>query len=185
MSLSLDNLKTFYNALIQRIKGFRGNWEQTDPTADDYIKNKPFGVEHKAVTLLPETTVEVEYYNYESLPYTPLEAGETYIVIYNGATYKCTARAWGENCVLIGNGQIYDDSMVNSGEPFCCECFPSARSMFLHTTLGTHTIKIIRNEIIINKLNEEYLPNTIARVKDIPTLEDLLSALETWEGGSY
>lgn len=34
-------IKTFYNALLQRLKRYRGNWEQNDPTADDYIKNKP------------------------------------------------------------------------------------------------------------------------------------------------
>lgn len=35
-------IKTFYNALLQRFKKYRGNWEQNDPTADDYIKNRPF-----------------------------------------------------------------------------------------------------------------------------------------------
>lgn len=38
-------IKTFYNALLQRFKKYRGNWEQNDPTADDYIKNRPFYTE--------------------------------------------------------------------------------------------------------------------------------------------
>ena len=35
-------IKTFYNALLQRFKKYRGNWKQNDPNADDYIKNRPF-----------------------------------------------------------------------------------------------------------------------------------------------
>lgn len=35
-------IKTLYNAFIQKLKKHRGNWEQNDPAADDYIKNRPF-----------------------------------------------------------------------------------------------------------------------------------------------
>lgn len=35
-------IKTFYSAILQKLKRFRGNWEQNDPEADDYIKNRPF-----------------------------------------------------------------------------------------------------------------------------------------------
>lgn len=39
-------IKTLYNAFSQKLnsklKASRGNWEQNDPTADDYIKNRPF-----------------------------------------------------------------------------------------------------------------------------------------------
>lgn len=40
--LTLNHLKTFYSALVQKLKRHRGNWKQNDPTADDYIKNRPF-----------------------------------------------------------------------------------------------------------------------------------------------
>jgi len=35
-------IRIFYNALLQKLKNHRGNWNQNDPTADDYIKNRPF-----------------------------------------------------------------------------------------------------------------------------------------------
>lgn len=35
-------IKTLYNAFNQKLKNHRGNWEQNDPTAEDYIKNRPF-----------------------------------------------------------------------------------------------------------------------------------------------
>lgn len=49
MSLDLNNLKTFYNAFIQKFKNYRGNWAQNDQTADDYIKNRPFYEETKVI----------------------------------------------------------------------------------------------------------------------------------------
>ena len=35
-------IKICFNALLQRVKKYRGNWDQNDPSADDYIKNRPF-----------------------------------------------------------------------------------------------------------------------------------------------
>lgn len=45
MLINFNHLKTFYNALIQKVKGFRGNWNQNDPSADDYIKNRTHWVD--------------------------------------------------------------------------------------------------------------------------------------------
>lgn len=42
MLTTREVIKTFYNALLQRLKKHRGDWNQNDPTADDYIKNRPF-----------------------------------------------------------------------------------------------------------------------------------------------
>ena len=41
MLISREAIETFYNGLMQRIESVRGNWGQNDPTAPDYIKNKP------------------------------------------------------------------------------------------------------------------------------------------------
>ena len=35
------------------------------------------------------------------------------------------------------------------------------------------------------EIDEEFIPDTIARVDDVPTVEDILAALPTWTGGSY
>ena len=42
MLTTREVIKTFYNALLQRLKKHRGDWNQNDPSADDYIKNRPF-----------------------------------------------------------------------------------------------------------------------------------------------
>jgi hypothetical protein len=59
--LTFNHLKTFYNALKEKIKKSRGNWLQNDPTAEDYIKNRPFYEEVVDSVVLPETTIDVEY----------------------------------------------------------------------------------------------------------------------------
>lgn len=46
MLLDFDrHFKTFYNALKIKLKNHRGNWNQNDPTADDYIKNRTHWVD--------------------------------------------------------------------------------------------------------------------------------------------
>jgi hypothetical protein len=45
MLINFNRLKTFYNALAQKMKSFRGNWNQNDPSADDYIKNRTHWVD--------------------------------------------------------------------------------------------------------------------------------------------
>ena len=45
MPINYEAAKTLIKGLVQKMKSFRGNWEQNDPTADDYIKNRPFYTE--------------------------------------------------------------------------------------------------------------------------------------------
>lgn len=46
MLINFNHLKTFSNAFLQKMKSFRGNWNQNDPTADDYIKNRTHYVDN-------------------------------------------------------------------------------------------------------------------------------------------
>ena len=38
--INLEQLGTVVNAVASKIKKSRGNWNQNDPNADDYIKNR-------------------------------------------------------------------------------------------------------------------------------------------------
>lgn len=54
-------IKTLYNAFNQKLKNHRGNWEQNDPTADDYIKNRPFYTdETKKIVNVPEQKIIIQ-----------------------------------------------------------------------------------------------------------------------------
>ena len=57
MHVTFDSLKTFYNILVQKLKNHRGNWNQNDPTADDYIKNRPFYSKNENVKVLSDISI--------------------------------------------------------------------------------------------------------------------------------
>lgn len=73
MLINFNQLKTFYNALEQKMKSFRGNWEQNNPNASDYIKNKPLEVTSENVmewmceegAIVPLASVDGEVYTTE------------------------------------------------------------------------------------------------------------------------
>lgn len=76
MPINYEAAKTLIKGLVQKMKSFRGNWEQNDPTADDYIKNRPFYAEVK----------ESKVYAIPRQGYT-FDVGE-YAAAYQGNIYQ-------------------------------------------------------------------------------------------------
>lgn len=86
MLLNFEHLKTFYRALKQKMKNFRGNWNQNDPAANDYIKNRPFYVGGtQEIALVSNLTHE--QYNSGATPACNFIPGQKYSVILNGKRY--------------------------------------------------------------------------------------------------
>lgn len=85
MLLNFEHLKTFYSALKQKMKNFRGDWNQNDPTANDYIKNRPFYEGSSFVEIVSNLTAED--YNNGNRPECNFVIGDKYKVIWNGTTY--------------------------------------------------------------------------------------------------
>lgn len=86
MHVTFDSLKTFYNILVQKLKNHRGNWNQNDPAADDYIKNRPFYSEVENVILVDNLT-QSAYDNGEH-PNCTFVIGQAYNVTWNGTLYE-------------------------------------------------------------------------------------------------
>lgn len=181
MMLTFNHLKTFYNALKEKIKKSRGNWLQNDPTADDYIRNRPFYEEVVDSVVLPETTIDVET-AYSDI-YNPfklkLEDGKLYIVIFDGVTYKSVAKSTYDNEPFIGNSSIlgWNDN-IDTGEPFFIDVWDDEEVTFATTTSGKHTITILCHNEVIHKLDKKFL--------DLPdnliTADELADVAKT---GSY
>lgn len=75
------------------------DWNQNDPTASDYIKNRPFYTGEKVQTeVIPEQTYTLSSAGsftmyaeqFGKYPYS-LEDGKNYTVVYNGTTYELTS----------------------------------------------------------------------------------------------
>lgn len=97
------------------------DWNQSDETAVDYIKNKPFGSVYTEEDILEETTI-TQFVNVGGLVTTPptgdISKDLTYQVTYNGTLYNCVAyegNFQGITVVALGNGTLVGKP---SEEPF-------------------------------------------------------------------
>lgn len=153
-----------YTFVVKHGKEVQPDWDQNDSTADDYIKNKPFGVgglvekvliEEQTVTIGEEFFVQLN----GSLFF---DIGKTYTVTFNGTKYECTAREWSENsAVMIGNGTIYGDGDPSNDEPFSIDSYGGG-DIFLNTRdAGDYTISISAIVEDVRKIDEKYMPDRV------------------------
>ena len=142
-------IKTFYNALLQRLKKHRGNWEQNDPTADDYIKNRPFYTDetNKETVVKTKTfTATSSYWWGSPFAFIPV-VGETYKITFDDKEYICIGKIadWGGK--YIGNISIDDDG-PDTGEPFWYYWYDSYEYGMVVRYQGKHTITIEKIKIV-------------------------------------
>lgn len=172
MLINLNNLKTFYNALIQKIKGFRGNWNQNDPAADDYIKNRPFYSEDSEIIIFNNAASSDSFTLSE-----PLAEGVTYTVIFNGTTYQCLAKNY-DGYIMIGNNAIYEfdnNITTDTGEPFAIECpagNPIAYPYYNDSVTEAPSITISYMGELVHKLDKKYIdiPDGIVTENNLATV---------------
>jgi hypothetical protein len=91
----------------------QSDWNQTDETAADFIKNKPFG-DIKNVLVNEQTVNVVGSETYISTNAAP-SIGSNVIVTFNGEHYSCTAGDF-YGYAFVGNGSLY--GLDDTGEPF-------------------------------------------------------------------
>ena len=109
MLINFNHLKTFYSAFKQKIKNSRGNWNQNDPTADDYIKNSPFYSDKiPQVVYVKEQLIEgfvvMEdpiYAIQNPFTFTPV-IGNVYKILWDNNFYEVTASEL-DGLIYIGN----------------------------------------------------------------------------------
>ena len=176
MLTTREVIKTFYNALLQRLKKHRGDWNQNDPSADDYIKNRPFYVGEPVETvLLEESTVSFNdagkgVYGTEFRSSFEATAGETYKVFWDGTVYECTCVGIDElysigNCSILGYGS-------DTSEPFCMIIRNGKGIKILTTdTSASHTFSISGCVQEVVKINEKYLPQNLATKSEVETAQ--------------
>lgn len=180
MLTTREIIKTLYNALIQRLKKHRGNWEQNDPTADDYIKNRPFYIdENNVIEIIPKQTAAfnskgdtASAIGVAIIPLSPiieLVVGQEYDVVWDGMKYKCIAYEL-KGLAVIGSNFFTNNSFDD--EPFCITI---DKGMFGGAYLETedtnkHVVEVTTKDI--KKLDKKYLPN-FARVATSGSYDDL------------
>lgn len=140
------------------------DWNQNDSTANDYIKNRPFYTEGKNTTLLSEQEITFSSDGYE-LSF-PIEIDKNYIVEFDGVQYKC--KAYKKEIIA---GEIYIPCINTTSDIFYIE------GTYMHASdNATHTVAIYEYNTIVKTLDEEFIPDTIARTSDVPTTDTDVTA---------
>ena len=171
----MSGFKTLVN---KKIRGSVADWNQNDPTAPDYVKNRLAWTDDPVETvLIEEQTVTVGDGLYALLDGSlVLEVGKTYTVNFNGTAYDCVAYSISnpdieglENIVFIGNAE-HIGLWGGNGEPFTFDSHPDG-GIYLDTPeTGDYIISISDNIAEVHKIDEKYLPdNVIESIYDAQT----------------
>lgn len=134
------------------------DWDQNDPTASDYIKNRPCYRTTGRISLLNNAFNFNENHGiFVSMLEPPINIaeGNECFITWDGVEYKCVSRYFnGEGMVFVGNKSI-TGSGEDTGEPF----------IITDTLIGTldtsqsHVIKFDMLTYDYSKLGTQYVEN--------------------------
>lgn len=185
MLTTREVIKTFYNALLQRLKKHRGDWNQNDPSADDYIKNRPFYTdETKKIVNVPEQKIIIP----SKRPYAAqlilpklieFVVGQAYEVKWDDETYSCVAFDM-PGISAIGNQGIFGDG-TDTGEPFIMMISKAEGfgDVVAPKAIGTHTVEVTTTKVVT--LDRKYLPDLgLAPVATSGSYDDLEDAPDVY-----
>lgn len=197
VSVALDESNTLWTAVppdpqnsayLELLKSVvPSDWNQNDPTAKDYIKNRTHYVSQENKVIAPEQEVTtavqnnfniailngVDFDTFKTLFNS--EDNTTFDVVFDGASYPCK---WLEqNGVRIpgfGNLAIIDSSLTDTGEPFCISLGEKsgARDILVVgcKVAGTHTVAVSYSHDVVHTLDPKYIghiePGMIGDISD-------------------
>ena len=174
--------------------GVQSDWNQNDTEAKDYVKNRTHYVDQafEATTIadLSVATDEFRKCGYISEAYSNtflLELGTTYRVTIDGVSYITTVWQFTSSMYALGNAEYYglthntDASGGDTNCPFCIS-MPTrdGSEVILHTgkTNTTHTVSIDKVTESIVKLDEKFLPDTVATK---PSMTRITLSASSWD----
>ena len=131
------------------------NWNENDPNADGYIKNRTHWEEIKSDILVPPTTVIIgaDLFVEEAID-VKLITGQLYNVVWEEKEYQCVCYDYDESPV-IGNNACWGGNNGN-GEPFLISNYDGLTAINVYTP-GTYTISVFTLETIIHKLDPKFI----------------------------
>lgn len=130
------------------------DWNQNDPTAPDYVKNRPFWTDDLVETVFCDVTVTTMDSG-AHIPCPGLVKGRAYTVIFDGVEYNETAWIGGNGMYCIGSDFPFSGEYVDGNTPFC---IAEGVVMTVYPD-GEHTVKIIDAVEEVHKIDPKYLPN--------------------------
>lgn len=178
--ISIDNLEL----AIEGLKiGMTNDWNQNDPSALGYIKNRTHYEEVAWDVIFEEQTMSfnddgtviralcpLNPDKIDNLANGIMDGGITSLrVIFDGVTYDIKNDQTAPIPFIFGNLSLFPDPNFadkDTGEPFCVVI--DYEALIIIKTEGEHTVSIsYQNGTVVHQLDEKYIPDTVARVEDI------------------
>lgn len=197
----LNVLKTLTNGILEKVKTFKSDWNENDPSSPNYVKNRTHWVESEEKTIYVLNNYSFGAYDDDGgiwwayLSYdckSNPEIGEIYTVIFDGVKYQCKCKDLNmasydvagpsEPILIIGNLGLINMG-ADTGEPFV---FGSKYNSYIDigtATEGEHTLTIYRHGVFekVHKLDEKFLPDMsqYAKVEETLTWDEAYNTFLT------
>lgn len=169
-----------YDQLMERMAQLENpDWNQNDPTAKDYIKNRTHYVSRESKAVVPEqeiTTAKQDMDNGAVFNIAMLndvdfdilktlfnsEDNTTFDVVFDGTSYQCK---WlekdGSRIPGFGNLAIVDSSLTDTGEPFCTSLGKGSGARdtlaIACKVAGAHTVAVSYQQDVVHTLDPKYI----------------------------
>ena len=180
MFTTREVIKTFYNALVHKLKKYRGNWDQNDPSAADYIKNKPFYTDESKKENVVKFTTFTTIIDFEwCAPFVfEIAEGNTYEVKWDGKTYICDVHN-DHGALVIGNTNL-NLGIFDGKEPFLYYYYNDSEYGLCVYSRGKHSVSISTSPI--KKIDKKYIPSlNLAQVATSGSYWDLYDTPTVYE----
>ena len=164
---------------------------------DAIIQNRTHWDDTTTEAVFPETTIYIPWFDTSAGYFSTgfegqvfgMKAGDNYVINWDGIQYNCSCFEYRKDndyfsgSLVLGNLNIIKDEIgnenaIDTGEPFLIMHNPNAFPIYSDLYVrdwGTYTLSVSKVSGELHQLDEKYIPDTIARVEDIPiiTVEDI------------
>ena len=191
-------------AKYDELKESKSDWNENDSSSANYIENRTHWVEvGREVICQEQTPTSAGLTTQTNVPHNT--GGENFIVTIDGTPYSCVSwynPAYDANTFFIGDSRIWGElgSIIYDNNPedvpflieFYYEETDSWNLELSSITISfadsnTHTVKIEKesDEVTYHQLDENFIPDSIARKSDIEENYALKSDVENIDLSEY
>lgn len=154
-------MKSVVSALKHWVTSQKSDWNQNDPTAANFVKNRPF---YESIELLFDQRVEFTEGMYSQSELLPISVGDVVKVTWDGVEYKCVAldasAIGATGALLVGNFPPLTG--VDTGEPFAIAIIPGQGMDILDTSEeGVSGANVKIEGIVAHTIDPKFLPDGI------------------------
>ena len=160
------NFKYDYAALANLPSSLVPDWDQNDETATDYVKNRTHWTDNSGrAEIYPVTDHKTTDMGCTSITVAEnIVSGETYIIIWNGTEYECTAENNVDGVILLSSNEV----------PFYIEGAETDYDVYPNDGSNSFTIAIYKSVETVHKLPMKYL-----EMDCIEKYEEIISEITT------